>query len=407
LSTSAKSGHGRAGFSSRDAGSQHEDEDKRRENIGSANIVPDEFSCTLAPQAPDSETISSGILSRCNYNGRLRVIVASPLPRAFLELARVHSFRRQVLIVLCIAVLGSKPILWAQATGKPTRASKAPLGEERTETYRVGVVVKADKGPCTGLLATLPVPMDWPEQAVTVLKEEKSPLVKKLEYKLVGGAKQMRVTIPSLPAGAEASVLLTLEVRRRVQLPPDDTNAFKLPEKLPGELKGYLLPSPYIECTDAKIASLAKELVAGKDEPWKRAEAIYDWVQANITYKNGELKGARQALADRAGDCEEMTALFIALCRASKIPARTVWVPGHCYPEFYLVDKSGQGHWLPCQAAGDRAFGAMTEFRPILQKGDNFRVPEKREAQHYVSEFLSTKNGQPSVKFVREKVDAE
>ena len=52
-----------------------------------------------------------------------------------------------------------------------------------------------------------------------------------------------------------------------------------------------------------------------------------------------------------------------------------VWVPGHCYPEFYLEDAEGRGHWIPCQAAGTRAFGSMPEHRPILQKGDNFRVP--------------------------------
>ena len=87
------------------------------------------------------------------------------------------------------------------------------------------------------------------------------------------------------------------------------------------------------------------------------------------------------ALKDKTGDCEELTSLFIALCRASDIPARTVWVPGHCYPEFYLEDDEGKGHWFPCQAAGSRAFGGIPEQKPILQKGDNFSVPENpREA---------------------------
>ena len=70
------------------------------------------------------------------------------------------------------------------------------------------------------------------------------------------------------------------------------------------------------------------------------------------------------------------------------MPARTVWVPGHCYPEFYLEDAEGKGHWFPCQAAGVRSFGGIDEKRPILQKGDNFTVPKRREKQRYVSEFL-------------------
>lgn len=55
------------------------------------------------------------------------------------------------------------------------------------------------------------------------------------------------------------------------------------------------------------------------------------------------------ALDQRCGDCEEMVLLFVGLCRLSKIPARTVWVHSHDYPEFYLVDKQGKGHWIPPQ----------------------------------------------------------
>jgi hypothetical protein len=311
-------------------------------------------------------------------------------------------------------ILARWGVLPAQTHGKKAAARGARLGEERTETHRIGVIVTADGGPCTGVLATLPVPMDWPEQSVTVVKEEKSSHVKKLEYKVIGGVRQMRVTIPSLPAGAEAKALLTLKIQRRALSPPEDADALELPEKLSAELKGYLLPSPYIESTDPKIIALAKELTSGKETAWQRAEAICAWVRANIKYENRDTqqvnasrRGARKTLAEGAGDCEEMTSLFVALCRANKIPARTVIVLGHCYPEFYLVDKSGQGGWLACEAAGDGAFGEVAEFRPILQKGDNFRLPEKREPQHYVTQFLSTKNGQPSVKFVREKVTSD
>jgi hypothetical protein len=168
-------------------------------------------------------------------------------------------------------------------------------------------------------------------------------------------------------------------------------------------------PSPYIESRHPQIRSLAKEIVAERQDAWERVEAMYDWVRANVKYQEGELKGALAAMRDGNGDCEELTSLFIALCRANKIPARTVWIPGHCYPEFYLEDTAGNGHWIPCQAAGSRAFGSMPEFRPILQKGDSFRVPEKKDQQRYVAEFCKIKSvrGQqnPQVIFVREILD--
>ena len=142
------------------------------------------------------------------------------------------------------------------------------------------------------------------------------------------------------------------------------------------------------------MTSLAAELTAGKEQGWERTAAIFDWVRENVKYEFAEqIKPAVAALKDGQGDCEELSSLFIAICRASKIPARAVWVPGHTYPEFYLVDDRGQGHWFPCQAAGaKREFGSMSEDRPILQKGDNFLVPEERGPQRYVKQFLSAKN---------------
>jgi hypothetical protein len=99
--------------------------------------------------------------------------------------------------------------------------------------------------------------------------------------------------------------------------------------------------------------------------------------------------------------------LFIAICRAGNIPARTVWVQGHCYPEFYLEDNKAVGHWFPCQIAGSREFGGIVETRPILQKGDNFKPhPGQKKNQRYLAEFLTgtpaPNASQPSIRAVRE-----
>jgi hypothetical protein len=95
------------------------------------------------------------------------------------------------------------------------------------------------------------------------------------------------------------------------------------------------------------------------------------------------------------------------MCRAEGIPARTVWVEGHCYPEFYLVDAKGNGWWFPCQAAGTRAFGGMPDQLPILQKGDAFRDPDRPgKSLRYVSEFVRGSavegGGSPKVTWIRE-----
>jgi hypothetical protein len=183
-------------------------------------------------------------------------------------------------------------------------------------------------------------------------------------------------------------------------------------KKMSREIRPFLAPSPKIESRDSKIRSLSKQIVSEHEKAWEKVEAIYDYVREHVKYKEGApLRGAVSAIKDGTGDCEDMTSLFIALCRAADIPARTVWVPGHCYPEFYLEDDKGAGRWFPCQIAGSREFGGILENRPILQKGDNFKpLQAKGERQRYMAEFLAgseTGGGKPRVKFVRELLEGE
>jgi hypothetical protein len=296
---------------------------------------------------------------------------------------------------------------WAQfKEGGDVEGAKA--GKSETTRWQAGMTIKATDAACQGLVGYTPVPTDWPEQQVTVVQEEVSPEAK-ISYEMVdGGVKIMHVRVPRLDAGQEAKALVTLEIRRSAVIPPEKTDNYVLPDvkKLSQQMRRYLLPSPKIEVRDPKIRDLAKKLPAEKEKAWDKVEVIYDWVQKHVKYQNGPLKGAAAALRDGTGDCEELTSLFIAICRAANIPARTVWVPGHCYPEFYLEDEKGKGHWFPCQAAGAREFGGISELRPILQKGDNFRPPKNsKQRQRYMAEYLTgSGGGRPEVKFVRQPV---
>lgn len=314
-----------------------------------------------------------------------------------------------------IRPLPTATIVWlcisasALAQFKQGEADGPKVGQSQTSRYRAGMIVTASGGTCRGLAGYVPVPTEWPEQQVTVVEEDVSPEAK-VNYEIVdGGVKIMNVRIQQLTSGQEAKALVLVEIRRSTILPPEDTDIYVLadPKKLPHEIRPYLNPSPKIESRDAKIRDLAKKTIGEKEKAWDKVEAIYDEVREKVTYKTGPLKGAIAALKDGTGDCEGMTSLFVAMCRAVDIPARTVWVPGHCYPEFYLEDDKGQGHWFPCQIAGSREFGGITELRPILQKGDNFRPPKNsKERQRYMAEYLTGSptpgGGKPQVKWVRE-----
>ncbi|GAA4438790.1 transglutaminase domain-containing protein [Bremerella cremea] len=310
---------------------------------------------------------------------------------------------------LLLVALSFPTTLWAQFDNvQPDEAKSATvLGTSKTAKYQVGVKIQAVGGPVGGLVASIPVPADWPEQSVRLADEEISPEIGRVGYRLVEGTvKEMMISIPRLNAGQTAVALITVEVERRSASPPADTSGLKIPKRVPLAMRRYLGSSPFIESRHGEIRSQAKEITKDIESDWEKVEAIYDWVRDNIEYTTTQNTNAVTALRDKKGDFEDVTGVFIALCRASDIPARTVWVPSTSYAEFYLEDENGDGHWYPCRVAGDRAFGEMPDHPIILQKGDNFRVPDKKEPQRFVNEKLTGKavrgGGKPKVEFVRE-----
>ena len=186
--------------------------------------------------------------------------------------------------------------------------SHAPqFGVSGIQRYRVGVRVVAQGGRCRDIYATLPVPMDWPEQGVRIVDEDTTTDIRRLRFRdLHGAARQMIVEIPDLAAGREAKAIVTYELERSAILAPQTTDNLKLPLKSEHDLRVFLRPSPYIESRNTSIVRLMRETT--KDvEGWSKVEAIYDVVRQRVEYRNGELKGAARALADGWGDCEELT----------------------------------------------------------------------------------------------------
>jgi transglutaminase-like putative cysteine protease len=291
------------------------------------------------------------------------------------------------------------------------------------------------------VFAMMAIPFECDEQEVIVADEDISPEIDSVKYRtLQDGATQMLITIPYLPGKTKANAILTFEVRTKAILPPDEELTAQLvpPKKPDRDLKRFLGRSKYIQSNHGKIRRELKaifnenpkaknsdtveltslESTETEDEAetpaialntWQRVEKIYDHVQKSIEYVEGNDQNAVQTLDRKKGDCHDVSALFVALCRADKIPARMVWVHEHQYAEFCLQDAKGELHWFPVESSGMRAFGEMPLARVIMQKGDNFRIPERPgEAFRYASEFLTGSpvpgSGKPTVRYIREKL---
>ncbi|MCC9609333.1 transglutaminase-like domain-containing protein [Blastopirellula sp. JC732] len=310
--------------------------------------------------------------------------------------------------VVALLLLCSSQLLAQFEAVQPSESKNAPiLGDARTSKYRVGIEIEAVGGDCVGLYGTIPVPADWPEQTVRLMEEDVSN-ESRIGYRMLeNSVKQLMVSVPSLRRGQTARAVITLEVETRSAKPPEDLTGVKIPKRPPSDIRRYLGSSPSIESRHSSVRKKAREILDGVDGDWQKVEALYDWVRDNISYESQKSTTAVTALRKGSGDFEDLTGLFIALCRASDIPARTVWVPGSSYAEFYLEDANEEGHWYPAQVTGPRAFGYMPDPRPILQKGDSFRVPEKTDPVRFVAEYLTGKKspngGKPQVTFIREE----
>ncbi|PQO27417.1 hypothetical protein C5Y96_17920 [Blastopirellula marina] len=260
-------------------------------------------------------------------------------------------------------------------------------------TFETGFTLQVS-GQASGIAATFPVPANWDDQQAELVHQEIHPSSANLRFVNLDGTRQARVEIPRLSAGDTAKVLLRFRVARQAVSPPSEPQQLTLPasKDLDRDQRKYLLPSPFIESRDTKITGAANSLAMPNATPWEQVKAYYDFVHQNVKYENGPMKGAVTALDEGRGDCEEMTTLFVALCRAGEVPARTVWVPGHCYPEFLTKSNDGSDRWVAVEMTGNWPFGQSPEKRPILQKGDNFRIQGSRTPQHYVKQELAIRD---------------
>jgi transglutaminase-like putative cysteine protease len=124
----------------------------------------------------------------------------------------------------------------------------------------------------------------------------------------------------------------------------------------PADLSRFLKPEPLLESDDPTIRAQADASVAGVSGALARAERLTRAVNALLDKKpTVSLPSARDVLRTKVGDCNEHTALFVAMARSIGLPARIAvglaYTKGafyyHAWPEVYIDDGNGRGRWLP------------------------------------------------------------
>ena len=144
-------------------------------------------------------------------------------------------------------------------------------------------------------------------------------------------------------------------------------------------------------------------MVAGITGTRARAERLTREVNSLIEKKpTVSLPSALEVLRTKVGDCNEHTALFVALARSIGIPARinvgVAYVRGafyyHAWPEVYSTKAGGRGLWLPVDPTFNQFPADATHLRlarggldkqaailPMIGKAEDARVRSRGGAE--------------------------
>ncbi|MCI9361434.1 MAG: transglutaminase domain-containing protein [Hungatella sp.] len=175
---------------------------------------------------------------------------------------------------------------------------------------------------------------------------------------------------------------------------PDESLTPYVEEQLP-----HIRFTPYMK-------ALAEEIVAGEENPLKKARKIYDYITTHIMYsfvrQYATIDNLPEYMATgMKGDCGIYALLFITLCRIAGIPAR--WQAGlyatplsigcHDWAQFYIKPYG----WLYADCSfGGSAWrdGKKERWDFYFGNLDPFRIPMCSEFQY---EFM------PAKAFLREE----
>lgn len=119
-------------------------------------------------------------------------------------------------------------------------------------------------------------------------------------------------------------------------------------------------PTNLIESTDKEIVDLAEDTTAGETGDFEKTAAVASWVNQNIRYDLGYADvnlSAKTTLKNRAGVCDEFSALTMAMLRS--IGYRTGYIVGYAYGRGYRIADDFVPHgWVEACSPDGKCYPA-------------------------------------------------
>ena len=136
---------------------------------------------------------------------------------------------------------------------------------------------------------------------------------------------------------------------------PDVSDKITFPLEPQSELEAYTKATELIDADDRTVMEKANELAEGEDDLVLLLSKIGTWVRGEVdyslsTYTASATRSASWVLENRKGVCDEITGLFVAMCRSLGIPAR--FVSGQAYTNYNDINDWGPHAWAEVHVPG-------------------------------------------------------
>jgi hypothetical protein len=225
-------------------------------------------------------------------------------------------------------------------------------GEASVYTYTIETIF-TNEGPESFTLEEydLGLPAFWNSSTCTVaLINCSHPF--NVEFDLDGNPVYMPEFPTTLEAGETKTLKATYRIDSRPGSQPDyDAGEAETLDSVPGELAvKYCAPTETYASDSPRVAALAETLTASPTVMGKVLRVL-DWFMVNTTYRGSEAPcPAEETAATKVGDCDDLTILFVSICRAAGIPA--YMQVGAVFIDGYAVTEATWGGHLVYEAEG-------------------------------------------------------
>lgn len=126
----------------------------------------------------------------------------------------------------------------------------------------------------------------------------------------------------------------------------------------------------FIDPNNAQISAIARgvQSTTKTNSSFQLAKALFTWLKTNAHYQvHPETEGVQPAaitLEKKSGDCDDLSFLYISLCRSLGIPARfvrgylltsndngTALATAHAWAEVFVGGSLGNSGWVPVESS--------------------------------------------------------